>query len=120
MEPHVKLYLQTDEEEGLFGDGKWRLLTAVREHGSIQEAARSLGRGYRKAWGDIRSAEAAFGRAIVKKKRGGAAGGATELTEFGVLLLDAWEKYRAEVRKCMKGAFKKHMKPTLGGMDDER
>ena len=120
MEPHAKLYILSDDEESLFGDGKWRLLMAVREYGSIQEAARALGRGYRKAWGDINSAEVAFGRAIVKKKRGGVSGGATELTEFGVRLLDAWEKYRADVRACTKGAFEKHMKPTLGGMDDER
>ena len=120
MEPHAKLYLLSEEEEGLFGDGKWRLLMAVKEHGSIQEAARSLGRGYRKAWGDIRSAEASFGRAIVKKKRGGAEGGATELTEFGVRLLDAWEKYRNDVRLRMNEAFEEYLKPIIGGIEDER
>ncbi len=120
MEPHAKLYLLSDEDEGLFGDGKWRLLMAVREHGSIQEAARSLGRGYRKAWGDIRSVEEEFGRAIVKKKRGGSAGGATELTEFGVQLLDAWEKYRSEVRLRMNEAFEEYLKPIVGGIEDER
>jgi molybdate transport system regulatory protein len=120
MEPHAKLYILSGKDEGLFGDGKWSLLMAVREQGSIQEAARELGRGYRKAWGDIKNAEEAFGRTIVKKTRGGAAGGATELTEFGIHLLDAWEKYRTEVSSCMSGAFKKHMKPILGGMDDER
>ncbi len=120
MEPHAKLYLLSDEDEGLFGDGKWRLLMAVREHGSIQEAARELGRGYRKAWGDIKSAEEAFGRAIVRKTRGGSSGGATELTEFGVQLLDAWEKFRSEVSSCMNEAFEEYLKPIIGGIDDER
>ncbi len=120
MEPRAKLYILSDEDEGFFGDGKWRLLMAVKEHGSIQEAARVLGRGYRKAWGDIKSTEEGFGRAIVKRKRGGATGGATELTEFGLRLLDAWDKYRTEVESSMGGAFGRHMKPIIGGMDDER
>jgi molybdate transport system regulatory protein len=120
MEPHAKLYSLSDEDEGLFGDGKWRLLVAVKEHGSIQEAARALGRGYRKAWGDIKNVEEAFGRAIVRKKRGGSTGGATELTEFGIRLLAAWNDYRNEVHWCMNGAFEKQIKPILGGMDDER
>lgn len=120
MEPDARLYLLSDEEEGLFGDGRWRLLAAVKEHGSIQEAARALGRGYRKAWGDIKSAEEAFGRAIVSKRRGGAAGGATELTEFGLRLLDAWEKYRSEVRSSMGEAFERNIKPIIAAKDDER
>lgn len=119
MEPHAKLYLQSVEDKGLFGDGKWRLLVAIREHGSIREAARVLGRGYRKAWGDIRSAEEAFGRAIVTKRRGGAAGGATELTEFGRRLLEAWERYRSDVRSCMDEAFERHLRRIVTGIDDK-
>ena len=120
MEPHAKLYLLSDREEGLFGDGRWRLLAAVREHGSIREAARVLGRGYRKAWGDIRSAEKAFGRAIVRKRRGGAEGGATELTPFGLRLIEAWERYRNDVRLCIEDSYDRHMRPVIGGEDDER
>ena len=119
MEPHAKLFIFSSETEGLFGDGKWRLLAAVREHGSIQEAARRLGRGYRKAWGDIKRAEEGFGRRIVRKSRGGAYGGRTELTEFGNRLLDAWERYSAEVRSCMNGAFEKHLEEVIGSVEGE-
>jgi len=119
MEPNAKLFLFSSEVEGLFGDGKWRLLVAVREHGSIQEAARRLGRGYRKAWGDIKRAEEGFGRRIVRKTRGGPSGGRTELTEFGNRLLDAWTRYRTEVRSCMNEAFSKHLEDVIGRMGDE-
>jgi molybdate transport system regulatory protein len=114
MKPHAKLFLFSIETEGLFGDGKWRLLVAVREYGSIQEAARRLGRGYRKAWGDIKRTEEGFGRRIVRKTRGGPSGGRTELTEFGNRLLDAWERYRTEVHSCMNGAFSKHLESVIG------
>lgn len=112
------MYLFSDDEEGLFGDGRYRLLAAVREHGSIQQAARALGRGYRKAWGDIKRAEEGFGRKIVRKKRGGPAGGSTELTEFGCMLLEAWESYRAEVQLCMKYSFNRYLKDVVGGTND--
>ena len=119
MEPHAKLFLYSSEAEGVFGDGKWRLLVAVGEHGSIQEAARRLGRGYRKAWGDIKRAEEGFGRRIVRKMRGGPSGGRTELTEFGNQLLDAWTCYRTEVRSCMNEAFAKHLEDIIGRIGDE-
>jgi molybdate transport system regulatory protein len=120
MEPHARLYLYTDDAEGLFGDGRYRLLTAIREHGSIQQAARILGRGYRKAWGDIKRAEEGFGRKIVRKRRGGPAGGSTELTEFGCRLLEGWERYRAEVQSCMERSFDECLKDVLEGTGDER
>jgi len=120
MEPHAKLFIFSGETEDLFGDGKWRLLAAVREHGSIQEAARRLGRGYRKAWGDIKRAEEGFGRRIVRKTRGGPSGGRTELTEFGNRLLDAWELYRSEVRVCMGEAFSRHLEGVVEGDGGEK
>jgi molybdate transport system regulatory protein len=119
MEPNVRLYLFSKEAEGFFGDGKWQLLEAVREYGSIQEAAKRLGRGYRKAWGDIKRAEQGFGRAIVQKRRGGPSGGATELTEFGNRLLDAWRRYRTEVVSSMNDAFERYLKDIRGGSGDE-
>ncbi len=119
MEPHAKLFLFSGETKGLFGDGKWRLLVAVREYGSIQEAARKLGRGYRKAWGDIKRAEEGFGRRIVRKTRGGPSGGRTELTEFGNRLLNAWERYRKEMRSRMNEAYEKHLEEIVGGAESE-
>jgi molybdate transport repressor ModE-like protein len=61
-----------------------------------------------------------FGRAIVKKKRGGASGGATELTEFGISLIEAWERCRREVGSCMNEAFEEFIKPIIGGSEHER
>ena len=104
----------------MFGDGKWRLLAAIDEEGSIRKAAERLGRGYRKAWGDIKRAESALGRNIVRKTRGGPAGGTTELTEFGRELLDAWKAYRGAMQRGMEDAFERHLSPLLERSDDER
>jgi molybdate transport system regulatory protein len=69
IEPGIRLFLLNEEGEGLFGDGRFKLLKEVRDRGSIVKAAESLGRGYRKAWEDIRRVEEGFGREIVIKSR---------------------------------------------------
>lgn len=120
VKPGVKLYLSDGESDGMFGDGKWRLLKTIEEEGSIRKAAEKLGRGYRKAWGDINRTEQAIGRKLVKKTRGGPAGGTTELTEFGRELLGGWQKYRAAVLKGMDGAFEEYLAGLLERSGDER
>jgi len=119
MKPLVKLYLCDDERRGIFGDGRWQLLRAIAEEGSIRAAARRLGRGYRKAWGDIERAERAFGKALVERTRGGAEGGAAALTEFGRRVVDGWERCRDSVEACMLRQFEEHLRDVIE-TDQER
>jgi len=109
IKPRIKLFLSTEDLEGVFGEGKWRLLDAVRREGTLVSAARALGRSYRKAWGDIRRAEQGFGRKLVEPSRGGSQKGKTELTSFAVCLVNAWKAYRAETLKAMNIAFDRHL-----------
>lgn len=113
MKPHVKLFISSSEVDGVFGGGKWLLLDAVRREGSIFKAADSLGRSYRKAWGDIKRAEEGFGQALVTKVRGGKSGGGASLTDFAQSLLVAWDDFHAEVETASQRAFKKHVAPVL-------
>ena len=113
MKPLVKLYISSVKIQGIFGDGKYLLLKAIKDSGSIQEAAGKLKRSYRKAWGDIKVAEKGFGRALVVRTRGGKNGGSTILTDFGIQLLKEWKKYRAEIDSNMKKSFNKHLKKVL-------
>ena len=83
LKPRFKLWLSSEDAEGVFGDGKWRLLEAVQREGSLSTAARSLGISYRKAWGDIQKAEKYLGTELITKRRGGTEGGGASLTEKG-------------------------------------
>lgn len=113
--PRVKLYLSTEAVAGVFGDGKWRLLEAVRREGTLVAAARALGRSYRKAWGDLRRAEEGLGRKLVEPSRGGARRGKTELTPFALALLDAWDVYRRDVLRAVDRAFERRLAILVEG-----
>ena len=119
IRPGVKLYITDGRSEGMFGDGKWRLLKAIEDEGSISKAAEKLGRGYRKAWGDIKRTEQVLGRRLVRKTRGGAAGGTTELTDFGRDLLAGWQRYRDAVKRDAEGAFETYLAGLLERSEDE-
>ena len=115
IKARLKLFLSTDEVEGVFGEGKCRLLDAVRREGTLAGAARVLGRSYRKAWGDIRRAEQGLGRKLVERSRGGSQKGGTELTSFAAALVEAWQTYRSEVLKSMDLAFEHHLAGLIAG-----
>jgi molybdate transport system regulatory protein len=74
------------------GPGKIDLLEAIRDSGSISQAARDLGMSYRQAWLLIDSVRAAFREPVTVATKGGKGGGGVALTEFGRRLV---ETYRA-------------------------
>lgn len=65
------------------GHGKIRLLEAIREHGSISAAGRSMRMSYRRAWMLIDELNRMFVEPLIETKHGGPAGGGAELTAFG-------------------------------------
>ena len=83
LRARFKLWLSSKEAEGVFGDGKWRLLKAIETEGSLKSASESLQISYRKAWGDLKKAERYLNIALVEKQRGGEGGGGSDLTEQG-------------------------------------
>jgi molybdate transport system regulatory protein len=108
-----KLWLSSKNVEGVFGDGKWRLLKAVENAGSLSAASDSLRISYRKAWGDLNKAQNALNVALVQKQRGGNLGGKTILTGEGKEWVKAYAKFRSEIEKAAEKAFKKHMEKLI-------
>lgn len=108
-----KLWLNTKNVEGVFGDGKWRLLRAIDSEGSLNAASKALRISYRKAWGDLSKAEARLNVTLLERHRGGRMGGATCLTEQGKEWVKAYTKFRSEIEKAAEKAFKKHMEKLI-------
>lgn len=66
-----------------FEDRTRALLSGVEALGSVSAAARTIGMDASNAHRHLQTAEARLGRALVRRARGGAAGGSAELTRAG-------------------------------------
>ncbi|MBN1675846.1 MAG: LysR family transcriptional regulator [Kiritimatiellae bacterium] len=106
--PGMKLWLSTPRAEGVFGDGKWRLLDAIERNGSLRAAAESLQMSYRKAWGDLKKAERCLGEDLIAKSRGGPNHGGTCLTQAGKRWLQTYSRFRTDVEKAVHRAYRRH------------
>jgi molybdate transport system regulatory protein len=113
--PKFKLWLSTAEEEGVFGDGKYRLLRAIESCGSLRSAADSLGISYRKAWGDLKKAERILGVRLIDRTRGGSAGGGMVLTDAGRRWVGAFAWFRAGMEKSARDEFRTMLEEVFEG-----
>lgn len=109
--PRMKIWFSTHNAEGVFGDGKWRLLSAIAKTGSLKAASAEFGMSYRTAWGDLQKAQTLLGMALVEPRRGGKGRGGMRLTAAGKRLLAAYARFRAEVERGAESAFRRHILP---------
>jgi molybdate transport system regulatory protein len=94
-DPLVRFRIDFGEYSNI-GPGKVALLEGVKAHGSLSEAARSMGISYRRAWLLIDSVNKSFKMPATVNSAGGRGGGGAEITMFGSLLI---ERYREVERK---------------------
>ncbi|MEM4248074.1 MAG: LysR family transcriptional regulator [Candidatus Nanoarchaeia archaeon] len=102
LHPNFRLWIYSDKRNGVFGDGKARLLEKIKETGSLKKTAELLNISYRKAWGDLKKAESCMSMRLVKRERGGKKGGKTILTENGAMLLQAYNSFRIRIEKYVE------------------
>lgn len=105
LRPSFKLWISSPRAEGVFGDGKWRLLRAIEREGSLKKAAGALGMSYRKAWGDLKKAQTCLGITLVALRRGGAGGGEAFLTDIGRKWLAAYGRLRTNLERTLAREF---------------
>jgi molybdate transport system regulatory protein len=113
LHPCFKLWISCKDAQGVFGDGKWRLLSAIEREGSLRAASELLGISYRKAWGDLKKAEECLGIVFMSKHRGGSGGGDTVLTEEGRKWVAAYTKFRTELERAADKSFEKNIRELL-------
>lgn len=104
VKPRVKVWLEL-QGEYVFGHGLSRMLDAVRETGSIKEAAKSLGKSYRYVWGRIKQAEESIGESLVETQVGGAGAHRSDLTPRAQELLDAFYALRERMTEVLEEEF---------------
>ncbi|NLW06757.1 MAG: LysR family transcriptional regulator [Clostridia bacterium] len=104
MQARFKVWLQG--EKPLFGDGMAKLLEAIDELGSINQAAARLKMSYRQAWGRIKESEERLGVKLLDTKVGGESGGGARLTGEARVLLQKYCLLRQKVEEAVHEAFR--------------
>ena len=84
--PVVRFRIDFAEHSSL-GPGKIHLLEAIRDSGSLSQAARNMGMSYRRAWLIVESLRQSFREPVTVSSAGGKDGGGMLVTEFGDALI---------------------------------
>jgi len=99
--PKVKFWFVNENDKAIFGEGLAKLLEAVEKYGSVSAASTYLGMSYRYALHRISLAEKRLGCMLIRRFRGGVAGGCSQLTEEGKELLARYRKIEKEIEKFL-------------------
>lgn len=89
------------EKQGnpVFGMGIYKLLTLVRDLGSLHKAAARLDMSYRAAWGKVRTFERILNMDLLERGRHGRTG--AHLTEAGLVMLSYFDRIHEEMERVM-------------------
>jgi molybdate transport system regulatory protein len=79
------------------GAGRIRLLEAIRDHGSISAAARTIGLSYKAAWDAVNTMNNLFSQPLVAANPGGRSGGGASVTPAGHQVIAAFTIVQAEL-----------------------
>jgi molybdate transport system regulatory protein len=82
------------------GPGKVELLEAVRDHGSISAAARSLDMSYRRAWLLIDELNQSLKSPATVSEQGGQSGGGCTLTPVGESIVQLYRDVEVQAQKA--------------------
>lgn len=91
--PEYKIWIADEKGCGILGDGKWRILKAVDEYGSLVAACKALNITYRRTWGDLQTISLQLGFPLLSTIRGGRDGGGSALSPQGKKLVEAFDRF---------------------------
>lgn len=100
------MWLETVRKERILNGEGFALLLDIDRTGSLTASARNMEMSYRKAWGLLHDVEHHLGFRLTEKRRGGAAGGRTLLSDDGRQLVRAYNSLIHETDIAMKSIAK--------------
>src|SRR5277367_4405765 len=106
--PVVRFRIDFADHSSL-GPGKICLLEAIRDAGSLSQAARNIGMSYRRAWLLVESLTQSFLQPVTVASTGGKDGGGMRVTEFGDALI---ENYR-ELERDFATLAERRLNPII-------
>ncbi len=104
------LNISIDKEGVILNSRLVLLLFLIDDFHSIRQACLHMALSYQKAWNMINTLESEVGYGVVERKRGGANGGETNLTEKGVILIKAYQEYQNQLHTLSITLFERIFK----------
>ncbi len=105
MKSKIKIWIEDNENNLIFGGGKTQILELIDETGSILEASKKAGMNYKKAWSHIKILQEYIDDELVIVNKGRNSGGTT-LTPKAKELIENFKKLRYEVKEFSQKRFK--------------
>jgi molybdate transport system regulatory protein len=100
-----KLWIENENGEVVFGEGRLRIVEAIERHGSMNAAAQELQMSYQAVWGKIKATERRMGQPLLLRKTGGTKGGGSELTPFARQIVERFRKLKGQTEAAMDTVF---------------
>lgn len=104
MKSKVKIWIEDNEKNLVFGGGKTQILELIDETGSISEASKRAGMNYKKAWSHIKILQEYIDDELVIVSKGRKSGGTT-LTPKAKELVEKFKLLKQEVREFSENRF---------------
>lgn len=100
----TKIWIENDNQQLLFGQGKTELLECIEEDGSIARAAEKMGLSYKKAWTHVKTLQQNGHHELVISQKGRGTGGTT-LTPQAKNLIKKYRQLQEDVEKFANKRF---------------
>jgi molybdate transport system regulatory protein len=102
----IKIWIECETGDSIFGEGQMRILETIQEQGSINAAAKALKMGYRSMWGRLRKMEKRLGKPLLERHKGGPEGGHSYLTPEALEMIEKFRRLRLEISEASENIFK--------------
>lgn len=118
MDVRVKVSISKKPDIPIMGPGPLRLLEKIKEHRSINQAAKSMGLSYVKALNMLNRLEDNLEHKILIRTRGGNERGGTELTPFAEKYINEYRRLEDKINNFSKREFQVFLN-EVGKLDEK-
>ena len=106
MQVRVKVWIEDENRNLVFGSGKTEILEYIDLTGSISKTALKVGMNYKKAWNHIKILENYIEDDLVKTQKGRGKNSGTSLTPKAKELIELYKQLDNEIKEFSTKRFK--------------
>jgi molybdate transport repressor ModE-like protein len=106
MKVRVKIWIEDEEKNLIFGGGKTEVLELIDETGSISKAAQRVGMNYKKAWTHIKILEKHIEDDLVNTNKGQGEFSGSSLTPKAREVIQTYKILQHDIKKYADARFK--------------